>query len=201
MPHQRAILAVALVVAAVVGVADAWTYLPPFPGTKAAVQRAIVEYELAPAPVWPPGQKISDRFSAAERTELQAAYVSRLAACSTGDALRKSRALDHARALLEYRRLTDGAVIVAARGDIAYYDFLSRRPNGDLVIRAAVQHVFTGGQWDPRRRRLTNRRVTAVPKAVIMEFTMRREGGEWKVAGSIGWRFLLIPTGRITEAP
>jgi len=57
---------VALMVAAVVGVADAWAYVPPFRGTKAAVQRAIVEYELVPAPIWPAGQEISDRLSTPE---------------------------------------------------------------------------------------------------------------------------------------
>jgi hypothetical protein len=189
------------VVAAVVGVADAWSYWPPSPGTKAAVQRSIVKYELAPAPVWPPGLKISGHFSSPERAAIQAAYARSLAACSTADALTKAGAMDHPRALLWYGRQTHGAVIVAARGEIAYYDFRCRRPNGDLVVRAAVRHVFSGAQWDQRRRRLTSRRVTAVPKAVIMEFTMHREGGVWKVAQAVGWRFLFIPTGRITDAP
>src|SRR5665647_895488 len=188
-------------VAAVVGVADAWAYVPPFRGTKAAVQRAIVEYELVPAPIWPAGQEISDRLSTPERAALQAAYVNRLTACSTGEALRKSRTMDYARALLTYRRRSDGAVIIAARGDIVYYDFLSRRLNGDLVVRAAVRHVFTEGQWDPQRRSLTGRRMTAVPKAVIMEFTMHKEGGVWKVAENVGWRFLSIPAGRISDEP
>jgi hypothetical protein len=57
------VLVVALVVAVVVGAADAWTYVPPTRGTRDAVQRAIVKYELVPAPVWPPGQEIADRFS------------------------------------------------------------------------------------------------------------------------------------------
>jgi hypothetical protein len=192
---------VALVVAAVVGAADAWTYVPPFPATKAAVERVIVEYELVPAPVWPAGRKIGPRFSARERAALQAAYVGRLKACSTGDALEKSRTVDYARAVLTYPRKSDGVVVVASRGDIVYYDFLSRRLNGDLVIRAAVRHVFTEEHWDPQSRRLTGRSMTAVPKAVIMEFTLHKADGVWRVAANSGWRFLDIPTGRITDEP
>jgi len=192
---------VALVVAAVVGAADAWVYVPPTRGTRAAVQRAIIQYELVPAPVWPPGQEIADRFSVRKRAELQAAYLSRLAACSMGDALTEYSSMDYPHALLASRRRSGGTVIVAARGDIVYYDFISRRPNGDLVVHAAVRHVFTVGKWDPRRRRLTGRKVSAVPKAVIMEFTMHKAGGVWKVAENVGWRFLFIPTGRITDEP
>ena len=43
--------------------------------------------------------------------------------------------------------------------------------------------------------------MTAVPKAVIMEFTMHKEGGVWKVAENVGWRFLSIHAGRITDEP
>jgi hypothetical protein len=192
---------VALVVAVVVGAADAWTYVPPFPATKAAVERVIVEYELVPAPVWPAGRKIGDRFSTQERAALQAAYVTRLAACSTGDSLAKSRTMDYARAVLTYPRKSDGVVVVASRGRVVYYDFLSRRLNGDLVVRAAVEHVFTEEHWDRGRRKLTGRSVTAVPKAVIMQFTMHKADGVWKVAENVGWRFLDIPSGRITAEP
>jgi hypothetical protein len=195
------VLVVALVVAAAVGVVDAWIYVPPTHGTRAAVQRAIIAYELVPSPVWPKGRPISDRFSTSERAALQAAYVGRLAACSMGDALREYSSMDYAHALLNSRRRSGGTVIVAARGDIVYYDFISRRPNGDLIVHAAVRHVFTVGQWDKRRRRLTGRTVSAVPKAVIMEFTMHKAGSAWKVTQAVGWRFLSLPTGRISEEP
>ena len=50
-PHGRLTLAVIIAIAAAIGVAFAWTWVPPSAGTKAAVLDAVVGYELGPAAV------------------------------------------------------------------------------------------------------------------------------------------------------
>ena len=78
---------------------------------------------------------------------------------------------------------------------------MTSSPGAATAIWWYAQRCGTCSPKGNGRRSLTGRRVTAVPKAVIMEFTMHKEDGAWKVAENVGWRFLSIPTGRITDEP
>ena len=201
LPHGRLILAVLIAIAAVIAVAYAWTWIPPSAGAKAAVLKAVVGFELAPAPVWPEAYWGAGRLSPAARREIQAAYERRVAAYATGSVLRSWQSRDFASGLLTTRESSGGRICIAGAGKVVYYDFRSRRPNGDLVVRSGVQHRFVEGRWDPRARTMTDVETDVMHVVVIMDYTLTEVGGSWKVAAVHGWRFLDMTDGRITYDP
>ena len=198
IPHPRIVLVLVLAVAVLVAAGDAWTYWPPSPGTKTAVDRALVGYELAAAPIWPPEyygtRVITPQIDAA----LQAGYATTARTYAAGRPLTWLLSHDYARRLTASRTRRHGLIDVAATGRVVYYDFRSRRPNGDLVVRAAVEHIFTSGRWEARVHALSVGTPASVPDAVIFDYTLRRFGGRWKVVDAVGWRFLDVASGRVT---
>jgi hypothetical protein len=201
IPHPRIVLTLVLAVAVLVAVGDGWTYWPPSHATKTAVAKALVGYELAAAPIWPPGyygtRVITPQIDAA----LQAGYARTARTYAAGRPLAWLLSHDYARRLAVSRTRRHGLMDVAATGRVVYYDFRSRRPNGDLVVRAAVEHIFTSGRWDARGRTLSVGRPVSVPDAVIFDYTLRRFGARWKVVDAVGWRFLDVRSGRVTNNP
>jgi hypothetical protein len=198
IPHPRVVLAAVLVAAGVVGAANAWTYWPPSHATKTAVARALVGYELAAAPIWPPGYYGTTAITPQIDAALQAGYARTARTYAAGLPLAWLLSHDYARRLTMSRTRRHGLIDVAATGRVVYYDFRSRKPNGDLVVRAAVEHTFTSGRWDARGRTLSVGRPLSVPDAVIFDYTLRRFGTGWKVVDAVGWRFLDVPSGRVT---
>jgi hypothetical protein len=189
-----------LVIAVVIAAGYAWTYWPPGANTKSDVQRSIVGYELAPAPIWPAKYysltAMTPQFAAAMR----AGYTRRVRDYATEPIL--TRLLRrHVAGSLKDVLGGDGRFEVVGTGRIIYYQFRLRRPNGDLVVRAAVQHTFTTGRWNARARSLEVDPAVAVPQAIIYDYTVRRVDGRWKVARAVGWRFLDVPSGRVTYDP
>ena len=201
LPHGRLILAVLSAIAALIAVAYAWTLIPPSAGAKAAVLKAVVGFELAPAPVWPEAYQGAGRLSPAARDEIQAAYERRLRAYTTGGVLQRWQSRDFTHGLLTTRKSSGGRICIAGAGKVVYYDFRSRRPNGDLVVRCGVQHRFATGGWDPRARTVTDVKTDVMRVVVIMDYTLTKVEGVWKVAAVHGWRFLDMSDGRITYDP
>lgn len=199
LPHARAVLAMLIVLAATVAAADAWTVAPPSGSTKTAITGAIVGYELAPVPLWPPALRGKLAFSAADRAALQADARRLMAQWATGAVLARWLDQDRPRALLDNRRTDHGRILIAARGRIAYYRFLRRVSGGRVVVRAAVEHILTSCRWG--RHGALDVHAGALPTAVIMDYTLQPVDGTWKVAGVTGWRFLQISSGRITYDP
>ena len=200
-PHTRLILAVLSAIAAVIAVAYAWTLIPPSAGTKATVLKAVVGYELAPAPVWPEAYRGAGSLSPKARDEIQAGYERRLSAYATGSLLRRWQSHDFTRGLLDSRKANGGRICIAGTGKVVYYDFRGRRPNGDLVVRIGVQHRFSAGRWDPRAQAVTDVEADVKQVVVIMDYTLTEVGGAWKVAAVHGWRFLDMADGRISYDP
>ena len=201
LPHGRLILAVLTAVAAAIAVAYAWTWIPPSAGTKAAVLDAVVGFELAPAPVWPEAYQGVSRLSPKARDQIQAAYQRQMGAYATGRILRRWQGLDFTRALLDSRTSSGGRIRIAGAGKIVFYDFRSRRPNGDLIVRIGVQHRFKAGRWDPSTQTVTDVQSDAKHVVVITDYTLTESGGVWKVVAARGWRFLDLTDGRITYDP
>jgi hypothetical protein len=201
LPHGRLILAVLIVIAAAIAIAYAWTWIPPSAETKAAVLKTVVGYELAPAPVWPEAYQRAGRLSPEARDVLQAGYEARLGSYATAGVLRRWQRLRFARELLLNRASNGGRICIAGAGTVVYYDFRSRRPNGDLLVRSGVQHRFAAGRWDPRAQAMTAVVTDVSQIVVIMDYTLTKVGGVWKVANVHGWRFLDMADGRITYDP
>lgn len=201
LPHGRLTLAVLIAIAVAIGLAYAWTWVPPSAGTKAAVLDAVVGYELAPASVWPEAYWGAGRLSPEARDEIQAAYERRMGAYATGGILQRWQSRDFARGLLDSRASNGGRICIAGAGKVVYYDFRSRRPNGNLVVRIGVQHRFAAGRWDPRAQTVTDVETDLKQVVVIMDYTLTEVGGVWKVAAAHGWRFLDMTDGRITYDP
>jgi hypothetical protein len=201
IPHPRIILAAALVVAGFIGAAYAWTYWPPASGTKSQIERTLVGYELAPAPIWPAKYYGLTKLTPRAAADVRAGYVRNLRRYATGHVLAFLLRRDFPKSLTDNRGWGLGRFEVAGSGRVVYYDFRGRRPNGDLVVRAAVQHTFTVGRWDVRARSLHADSPNSLPEAVIFDYTLHRTSGRWKVATAIGWRFLDVPSGRVTYDP
>ena len=201
IPHPRIVLAAVLVAAGVIGAAYAWTYWPPVSGAKPEIESALVGYELAPAPVWPAKYYGFSKLTPGIAAELRAGYARNLRLYATGHVLAFLLRRDFADNLTKNRRWGLGRFEVAGSGRIVYYEFRGRRPNGDLVVRAAVQHTFTTGRWNARRHALEAESVHSSPEAVIYDYTLHRTDGRWKVATAVGWRFLDVLSGRVTYDP
>ena len=201
IPHPRIVLAAVLVAAGVIAAAYAWTYWPPASGTKSEIESALVGYELAPAPVWPSKYYGLTKLTPRVAAELRAGYVRDLRQYATGHVLAFLLRRDFPKSLTDSRGRGHGRFEVAGSGRVVYYDFRGRKPNGDLVVRAAVQHTFTMGRWDARARSLRPGAAHSLAEAVIFDYTLHRTGSRWKVATAIGWRFLDVPSGRVTFDP
>jgi hypothetical protein len=201
LPHRRLVLAVLIIVAGAVAGAYAWTWTPPGAGTKAAVIDAVVGYELVPAPVWPEAYWGAGDLSPETRAQIQTAYDRRVSAYATGAILRRWERRDFAQALLDSRGANDGRICIAGTGKVVYYRFRSRRPNGDLVVRVGVQHLYQGGMWDAQAQTMADVTPVAKQVVVIMDYTVAETGGVWRVAAAHGWRFLDMTDGRITYDP
>ena len=119
-----------------------------------------------------------------------------MAAYATGGILRRWQSRDFARGLLDSRTSNGGRICIAGTGKVVYYDFRSRRPNGDLVTRSGVQHRFAAGRWDPRAQTVTDVETDVKQVVVILDYTLTEVGGVWKVAAVHGWRFLDMTDGR-----
>ena len=161
IPHPRIVLAAVLVAAGVIGAAYAWTYWPPAPGTRSEIERALVGYELAPAPIWPAKYDGFPQLTPGIAAEPRAGYVRNLRLYATGHVLAFLLRRDFAEGLTDNRRWSHGGFEVAGSGRVVFFEFRGRRPNGDLVVRAAVQHTFTTGRWNARAE--TPGRVRAQP--------------------------------------
>ena len=85
--HPRIVLGVVLVMAGVVAAAYAWSYWPPAAATKSAAERAIVGYELAPAPIWPVKYYGLKKMTPAIAADIRAGYARNLRLYATGHVL------------------------------------------------------------------------------------------------------------------
>ena len=188
-------------VAGVIGAAYAWTYWPPASATKAEVERTLVGYELAPAPIWPAKYYARTTLTPQAAADVRAGYERNLRRYATGHVLAFLLQRDFSRGLTDTRRWGHGRFEVAGSGRVVYYDFRGRKANGDLVVRAAVQHTFTMGRWNARTRSLRTGAAVGLPNTVIFDYTLHRTDGRWKVATAIGWKFLDVPSGRVTHDP
>jgi hypothetical protein len=184
-----------------VAAAYAWSYWPPAAATKSAAERAIVGYELAPAPIWPVKYYGLKRMTPQIAADIHAGYARNLRLYATGHVLAFLLHQNIPGNLTDSRRRGHGRFDVLGTGRVVYYEFRGRRPNGDLVIRAAVEHTFTTAQWDARTRSLTTDPADTIPEAIIYDYTLHSDGGTWKVSTAIGWKFLDVPSGRITYDP
>lgn len=187
--------------AGIIGAAYAWTYWPPASGTKSEIESALVGYELAPAPVWPAKYYGMTVLTPQDVAEVRAAYVRNLRQYATGPVLAFLLRRDFADRLADDRRRNHGRFEAAGTGRVVYYDFRGRRANGDLVVRAAVQHTFVTGRWNARTRSLQTGTAHSLPNAVIFDYTLHHTDGRWKVVTAIGWKFLDVPSGRVTYDP
>jgi len=201
IPHPRIVLTLVLAIAVLVAVGDGWTYWPPSHGTNAKIKQALVGYEIAPAPIWPAKYYGFSKLTPGIAAELRAGYARNLRLYATGHVLAFLLRRDFADNLTKNRRWGLGRFEVAGSGRVVYYQFRGRRPNGDLVVRAAVQHTFTTGRWNARTRTLQAESVHSSPEAVIFDYTLHHTDGRWKVATAVGWRFLDVPSGRVTYDP
>jgi hypothetical protein len=201
LPHGRLVLVVLIIVAVAIAGAYAWTLIPPGAGTKAAVLKAVVGYELVPAPVWPTAYWGAGSPSPETRARIQDAYARRVSAYTSGALMQRWQSRDFVQGLLDSRKANDGRICIAGTGKVVYYRFRSRRPNGDLVVRVGVQHRYEGGRWNAQTRAMAD--VTPVIKqvVVIMDYTLTKVEGEWKVVAAHGWRFLDTTDGHITYDP
>ena len=199
--HPRIVLGVVLVMAGMVAAGYAWTCWPPGGAAKSEVERAIVGYELAPAPIWPPRYYGLTAMTPQIAAGLRAGYMRNLRLYATGHVLAWLSRRDFPSSLTDNRRRAHGRFELAGTGRVVYYRFRGRRPNGDLVIRAAVQHTFTTGRWEARTRSVVAYPAVALREAVIYDYTLHRVDGRWKVAEAVGWQFLDVPSGRVSYDP
>ena len=200
LPHARLVLTILIVAAAGIWAVEAWVLAPPSGHNRAAMTATVVGYELAPVPLWPAAYRGLSAFSAAQRDALQAASDAQMAKYATGGVLESWLGGDRAQGMLDGRRTGGGRISIAARGRVAYYDFLRGLPDGRVVLRAAVEHFITSCRWSARRGAVAAS-TTASPTVVIMEYTLAAVDGVWKVAGVRGWRFMDIASGRISYDP
>jgi hypothetical protein len=201
IPHPRVVLTVLVVIAALVAAGYAWTYVPPQASTRDAVRKAVVGFELASVPIWPSTYRGSATLPPQARSDVMTAYRHRLAEFSTGTAYSSWSSMDFVRSMLSDRRRSHGLIFTAAKGAIVYDQFRTRRLDGRLVVRMAVQHWFTEGRWDADAGAMGPEHTVAQPMAVITDYTLQEVDGAWKVAAVHGWRFLDTRTGTITYDP
>jgi hypothetical protein len=57
------------------------------------------------------------------------------------------------------------------------------------------------GRWNARTRSLRTGAAVGLPNTVIFDYTLHRTDGRWNVATAIGWKFLDVPSGRVTYDP
>jgi len=202
VPGQARLLLV-LVAAALVAV-GVWTWLPPTEASQDAMKQSILHYDLASGIAWPADRYAQPTLPKATRDALRAAWRATLADVAEGDAVASQLAFDPVKDLLAERRRQPDRIVVARGGEVVLFDVCRRTLHGALIVRAAVTSWVEAGTWDARRGdvvRVTRQEQAHVP---IFEYTMRQEGGVWKVVDRAGPRggpfFYDTTTGETTNA-
>jgi len=68
------------------------------------------------------------------------------------------------------------------------------------VVRAGVAQHYRMLEWDADDGRVVPR-PDWVPNAVVLDYTLERVGGVWKVVDTRHWRFWDAATGELSTGP
>lgn len=179
------------------GVFAAWRWTPPSTAGDAGLHDGVVRFEQALASIRP-SELVGTSLTAADRESLQMAYVARLEDAAAGDALKKWRDWDYAKALLQDE---DGGVqITGCTEKVVYWDFLRREVDGDVAVHAGVEERFHRVKWDANAQR-------AVPQpdwvagVTVWEYTLRKTDANWRVVERTHWRFYDPATDTLNTGP
>ncbi len=170
-----------MILAALLVVFAVWTWLPPDDETQDAIKRTLVAFESQEAVVRPQ-ERLGD-------TSLTEAQVDQL----LEDRADAWRAVADDEALLDKLRTDDDVVraaleeqdvVVAAGGDVPYFDVRRRTTRGELLVRAAVVTWIEAGRWTPRAGEVVDVTRRTSPSVAITDYTLRQVGDSWRVVAA-----------------
>jgi len=190
MRRRRVLLttAVIIVFGAVLGL---WRWWPPSDTTQAGLKAAIVRYDLA----WAsssvrPAQLVGKKLTPADKKMLQQAWLDRLEAAASGQALNESRDFDYTAAFAsaEWHTSQGTRELINCSGTLIYWDFLHRKPDGSVLVRAGVAVHFKEIVWNPDQHKAISQEDWA-PCIAVQDYTLKKIDGTWKVTATKYWRW------------
>jgi hypothetical protein len=158
-----------------------WTWLPPTDETRDGTKRALVRYEVASQPIWPPEAYSQKKLSEAQRDAVAAALRRALGEVAAGDAVTGFDAEQAADAFVRSEDDVPDVKVVAWRGEVVYFDFLRRTLRGTLLVRAGVRLSHQIGTWDAAAGRLSGVRWVPHDTVEVRDYTLDDYGDVWKV--------------------
>jgi len=190
--HKKLIVLLALValaVAVLAGVALAQRDDAPQPDVDRQLREAVARYEAALNPVRP-SNLYGKTLTLPRCIALMNSYSREVQKTAAGDAAKQAdyywplRMVNWDEARVRHYRGPD-ALPVSWTGRVAYW----RSPHGrndTYTVRAAVYLTMVTGIWDGKRLiQLHHNERTSAP---IADYTVKRQGGAWKVTKVVPWR-------------
>ena len=197
---RRVVLVVTLaaIAVAVTAAVTMWRWTGPSAATAVELRDTVVRFELAKAHTMPV-EFVGRELTAADRQALQQTFARRLERVCAGEELARWREWEYVEALL-YDAQGRGGWPVECSGEIVYWEFLRREVGGAVVVRAGVAQHYRMLEWDADDGRVVPR-PDWVPNAVVLDYTLERVGGVWKVVDTRHWRFWDAATGELSTGP
>ena len=183
----RAALKLLLGLVALAGAVFLIIWLPPSAEVAAAVETAVLEYELAREATWPKGATLGLPLSPADEHMLAVTLRTRVARYAAGEALESFAADDAAAAFAD--AAAEDLVHAATRwkGEVVYFDFVRHALPNAVIVRAGVAKAQRVGRVDALHQRVFARRWVWEEDVVICEYTLRQTDGVWKVVEVVPW--------------
>lgn len=202
MTHKRLVLllVIALMTAGVLAAVALGSRDPaPPPAVEARLQETVVRYVVEQEPVVP--EKFYGKTLTIGRcVTLLKTHVERLTEVATSSGIYPvDTGWLYLAGIRGQIRELQGALPIDWSGRVVYWD-VTEGGGDTYTVRAAVQTTLTSAYWDEESERLVGPKEFTYSSAAADEYTLRKVGDTWKVAGVKRWKFYDVPGG-LTTAP